>query len=395
MSVGILYECSETDELGIKLTAEELGINLLYIPFRKVAIHLNKGNYSFRSKGKNYSKAIEDAKVVLNRAQSKNRRLLAANVLEAFGKQIINPSLVEYICYSKLRTLLRFWKVGIRTPPTTYVPCDSHERTAGGSEIQNEEEIADLIRQELVNGSIVIKPDAGTHGKNVRLANGRDELLTILDETEPSIINPVGILAQKLVQKWFYDLRIIVAKEKKKTPHCYPTAMARTGFKDFRTNASLGNMVFGVNLPSEIRDAAVKCGKTIGQDSKAWLLALDAMIDFGEQKFPDTKYIKSEFSKLEPSFDAVKRVKRRETKRKAFSIWNKRLEEAFQNYKNQRTYGNIKEVIEESMERNKRNILFHEANACPEFWEQTRLATGINLAVPLLRCAQSLLDFND
>ena len=394
MSIGILYERSETDELGIKLTAEELGINLLYIPFRKVAIHLTKDRYSVRSKGKNYSKTIEDVKVVLNRAQSKNRRLLAANVLEAFGKYVINPSIVEYICYSKLRTLLHFWKEGIKTPPTIYVPCDSHERTVDGSEIRNEEEIADLMQQELGNGSIVIKPDAGTHGKNVRLANGQNELLTILKETEPSIINPIGILAQKFIQKWFYDLRIIVAKENRKAPYCYPEAMARAGFKDFRTNTSLGNMVFGVNLPSNIRDAAVKCSKTIGQNSKAWLLALDAMIDFGEQKFLDDGYIKSEFTKLEFSFDAVKRVKRDETKRKAFSIWNKKLEEAFQNYKHQETYGNIKKAIEESIEKNKHNILFHEANACPEFWEQTRLATGINLAVPLLKCAQSLLDFD-
>jgi hypothetical protein len=57
MSIGILYERSETDELGI---------NLLYIPFRKVAIHLTKDRYSVRSKGKNYSKTIEDVKVVLN-----------------------------------------------------------------------------------------------------------------------------------------------------------------------------------------------------------------------------------------------------------------------------------------------------------------------------------------
>jgi glutathione synthase/RimK-type ligase-like ATP-grasp enzyme len=394
MSIGILYECPETDELGIKLTAEESGINLLYIPFRKVAVHLNNDTYSVKSKGKNYSKVIEDVKVVLNRAQSKNRRLLAANVLETFGKYVINPSDVEYICYSKLRTLLHFWKGRVKTPATIYVPCDSHERTVDGSEIRNEEEIADLVQQELGDGSIVIKPDAGTHGKNVRLADGRNELLKILERTEPSIINPIGILAQRFVQKSFYDLRIIVAKERGKAPYCYPVAMARAGFKDFRTNASLGNMVFGVNLPSQIRDAAVKCSKTIGQNSKAWLLALDAMIDFGEQKILDATHIKSEFTKLEPSFDAVKRVKRDETKRKAFSIWNKKLEEAFENYKQQETYGNIKKAIEESIEKNKHSILFHEANACPEFWEQTRLATGINLAVPLLKCSQSLLDFD-
>jgi anaerobic selenocysteine-containing dehydrogenase len=37
------------------------------------------------------------------------------------------------------------------------------------------------------------------------------------------------------------------------------------------------------------------------------------------------------------------------------------------------------------------NILFHEANSCPEFWEQTRLIAGINVAVPLIKCAESVL----
>ncbi len=392
MSIGITYERSETDEMGIKLTAEELGINLVYIPFRKVAFRLDEDGYNVRSKGKSYSKVIQEVKVVLNRAQSKNRRFLATNLLEAFGKKVINPSSVEYVCFSKLRTLLHFWKGRIKTPRTVYVPCDSHEAMANGSEIRNEEEIADLIQQELGNRSIVIKPDAGTHGKNVRLARDRKDLLTILGETEPSIINPVGILAQKLVEKWFYDLRIIVTKEGGKAPYCYPTALARAGFKDFRTNTFLGNMVFDVNLPPHIRDVAVKCGKTIGKNSKAWLLAFDAMIDVGEDKDSDDKFIKAEFEKLELSFDAVKKVKSDKTKKINFSSWNKRLEGTFQNYKNKEAYGNIKRIIEESVERNEHNILFHEANACPEFWEQTRLVAGINLAVPLLKCAQSIIE---
>jgi len=378
--------------MGIHLTAKELGIDLAYIPFRKVSVRLDRDGYSIRSKGKTYSKVIEEVNVILNRAQSKNRRLFATNLLDALGKYVINPPLVEFICYSKLRTILHFWKEGIKTPRTVYVPCDSHEPTLDGREIHNEEEIADLIEQELGNGDIVIKPDAGTHGKEVKLAKAREDLLKILGETEPSIINPVGILAQKLVQKWFYDLRIIVAKEDGKAPHCYPTALARAGFKDFRTNTFLGNMVFGVNLPPYIKDIAVKCGETIGRDSRAWLIAFDAMIEVGENKNADDETLKAEFEKLESPFNAVKKIKREGTKKRAFLNWNKRIEEAFQNYKNQEAYGNIKETIEESVERNKRNILFHEANACPEFWEQTRLVAGINLAVPLFRCAQSIID---
>jgi len=392
MSIGILYERSETDEMGIKLTAEELGINLVYVPFRKISIRVNEDGYSLRSKGKNYSRVIENVAVVLNRTQSKNRRFFATNLLETFGKYVINPSYIESVCYSKLRTLLHFWKEGIKTPKTVYIPCDSHESTTTGNEIHNEEEIADLIQQELGDGEIVIKPDAGTHGKKVRLAKNREDLLTILRETEPSIINPVGILAQEFVQKWFYDLRIVVTKESGKPPYCYPKALARAGFKDFRTNTFLGNLVFDTNLPPYIRDVAVKCGKTIGKNSEAWLLAFDAMIDVGENKIVDDEYVKSEIEKLEPSFDAVKKVKGDGTKKSDFLGWNRRLEEAFQNYKNSEAYENVRRIIEESVERNKRNIMFHEANSCPEFWEQTRLVAGINLAVPLLRCAQSIIE---
>jgi glutathione synthase/RimK-type ligase-like ATP-grasp enzyme len=392
MNIGILFESSETDEKGIKMTAEQMGIDLVYIPFRKVAVRLNMKDYNIRTKAKDYTKVLKDTKVVLNRAQSKNRRLFAANILEAFGKHVINPQCVEYACFSKLRTLLHFWHAGIKTPETVYVPVDSNEKTLDGREIHNEEDIADLLQLELDHENIVIKPDAGTHGKSVQLAKKREDLLKILRETQPSIINPVGVLAQKLVQKWFYDLRIIVTKEDGKPPYCYPTALARAGFKDFRTNTFLGNMVIGVNLPSYIRQVSAKCGRAMGEGSRAYLLAFDAMIDVGENKDIDDEYLEAEFEKLEPTFDAIKKVKRNKTKRTSFTEWNKKLEAAFEHYKSQKAYLNIKEIIEDSMEKNKHNIMFHEANACPEFWEQTRLAAGINLAEPLLKGAQSIID---
>jgi len=391
MSIAILYERSETDEMGIKLTATEMGINLVYIPFRKVSIRMSNGEYSVRSKGKDYSTLVKDVSAILNRAQSKNRRLFAAHVLEAFGKHVINPSQVEYLCFSKLRTLLHFWKNGIKIPRTVYVPCDSHEYKRDGSEIHNEEDIADLMQQELGNEEIVVKPDAGTHGKKVKLAKKREELLKVIEETKPSITNPIGVLAQELVQKWFYDLRILVAKENGRTPHCYPKALARAGFKDFRTNTYLGNMVFGVNLPPHIKDIAIKCGEVIGKNSKGWVLALDAMLNVGEDKIVDDEYVKSELEKLVLPFEAVKKVKSDRTKKKDFSTWNTKLERAFQEYINLEAYENVKKIIEESVERGKQSIMFHEVNSCPEFWEQTRMIAEINLAVPLLRCAQSVI----
>lgn len=391
MSIALLYERSENDEMGLRLTAENLGVELKYIPFRKIAISIFSNGYNVNSKGKDYSTAIKDVAVVLNRAQSKNRRLYAAHAMELFGKKVINPSSIEFECYSKLRTLLHFWAVGIPIPKTVYVPCDTYDTTRDGKRIRNEEDIADLLENEIASdGGIVIKPDAGTHGNMIVLSQNREELVANIQETKPSIINPVGILAQELIKKWFYDLRIIVFKEKGKEPVCHPVALARAGFKDFRTNTYLGNMVFDAKLPLHVRELAMKCGKALGREHESWVVALDAMINVGKNKTADDQYVKSELDKAEVAFETVKKVKADETRLRDFPSWNSKLEAAFHEYMNTEPYARVKRVIEESVEKNKHNLVFHEANSCPEFWEQTRLIAGINVAVPLIKSAQSM-----
>jgi hypothetical protein len=151
-------------------------------------------------------------------------------------------------------------------------------------------------------------------------------------------------------------------------------------------------MVIGVNLPRYIQDISAQCGEAMSGESKAYVLAFDAMISIGRNKEINDEYLKEEFEKLEPSFGVVKKIKLDKTKRTDFPKWNEKLENAFEKYMQQDAYLNIKRVIEESMEKNKHNIMFHETNACPEFWEQTRLAAGINLAEALLKGAQSLVD---
>jgi glutathione synthase/RimK-type ligase-like ATP-grasp enzyme len=392
MSIALLYERSETDEMGIKLTAEKLGINLTYIPFRKIALSIYKNGCSVKTKGKDYSSTVKGTAVVLNRAQSKNRRLFASHIMELFGKKVINPSSIEFACYSKLRTLLHFWAWGIPIPKTVYIPCNPYDTTRDGKKIHNEEDIADLLQEEIaLDEGIVIKPDAGTHGNMIILSKNREELIANIQETKPSIINPVGIVAQEFIQKWFYDLRIIVFKEKGKAPVCHPVALARGGFKDFRTNTYLGNLVFDATLPLHIRELAVKCGKALGKEHEAWVFALDAMINVGKTKPVDDEYLKQELDKTTVAFETAKKVKADETRLRDFPSWNKKLETAFHDYMSTEPYAKVKRVIEESVEKNKHAIVFHEANSCPEFWEQTRLIAGINVAIPLIKCAQSLI----
>jgi len=393
MSVALLYERAENDENGIKLTAQQLGIDLTFIPFRKIALSISKDGFSVKTKGKDYTGIIENTKVVLNRAQSKNRRLQASYIMEMLGKKTLNSSQSEFICYSKYRTLLHLFKEGIPIPKTVFVPCDASDTMKNGREIHNEKDIADLFEAEIpIAEGIVIKADAGTHGKMIMLSQNREELEANIKETKPSIINPIGVVAQELVQKWFYDLRIIVSKEKGKEPICHHTSMARAGFKDFRTNTFLGNLVFHAKLPLNTQELAVKCGKALGKGSDAWIFALDAMVNVGENKNANDIYLKSQLDLAAKAFVPVQKMKADETRLTDFGVWNNKLEKAFNHYKNSESYENIKNIIEESVEKNKSALVFHESNSCPEFWENTRLATGLNVAVPLLKGAQSLID---
>jgi len=392
MSIALLYERSETDEIGLKLTAQEMNIDLTFIPFRKIALTISKKGFTAKTKGKDYTQTFNDIAVVLNRAQSKNRRLQASYLLEMLGKKTINSSQIEFTCYSKLRTLLHFWAKGISIPKTVYVPCDTIDTLKSGREIHNEKDIADLLQDEIsLENGVVVKPDAGTHGKGAMLSRNREDLVASIMETKPSIINPVGITAQELVEKWFYDLRIIVYKEKGKTPVCHPIALARGGIKDFRTNTYLGNTVFDAKLPLKVRELAIKCGQALGKGTEAWLFALDAMVNISENKTVDDAELKSILKKVEAAFEQPRKVKADETRLRDFPSWNHKLEAAFLTYMNSEPYQNIKSIIEESIKKNVQGIVFHEANSCPEFWEHTRLIAGINVAVPLLKTAQSLI----
>jgi len=393
MSIALLYERSENDENGIKLTAQQLGIDLTYIPFRKIGLSISKDGFSAKTKGKDYTKTFQDTKVVLNRAQSKNRRLQASYLMEMLGKKTLNTSQTEFVCYSKLRTLLNFYKAGLPIPKTVFVPCDATDTMKNGRELHNEKDIADLFMQEIpIEEGIVIKADAGTHGKMIMLAKNREELEDNIKETKPNIINPIGVIGQELIQKWFYDLRIIVSKEKGKQAVCYHTAMARAGFKDFRTNTFLGNLVFHAKIPLSVQELAIKCGKTLGADSEAWIFALDAMVNTKDQKNASEVYLKKQLEAAAQSFLDVQKVKADENRLTNFPAWNDKLESAFKVYKENSAYESIKNIIEENLEKNKNTVVFHESNSCPEFWENTRLATGLNVAEPLLKGALSLID---
>ena len=390
--IVMVYDRSETDELGIRLTAEEMGIDLGYLPFHKVAVSFGNDSFTYGSLGRDYTKALDGVRVVLNRTQSKSRRLFASTIFEALDKEVLNPLAVELFCQSKIKTLLAFHRRGIRIPKTVYVPCNVKEAVTGGGVLDNIEVVHELIGRHLGSGKVVMKPDAGTHGRDVRLAEDREELKEMLLDVSPSVINPSGVVAQEFIPKWFYDLRIVVEKRKGGNGFCHPTALVRGGFKEFRTNTFLGNTVFRIDLPDIVKRESVRCGEVLGDGTEAWVIALDAMPYIGNDRVVDEEELKTHFDALEAPFNEVMKVKQSPTKKRDFPSYTKNVEEAYLNYMSEESYAYIQDAIRESLWKTRDTVLFHEGNACPEYWEQTRIVGGVNVAESLLRCAQSLMD---
>ena len=389
--ISILYDQSESDEHGIRMTANELGIDLGYIPFYKTAFSFNQETYNIRTPGKDYTSDLNDSRVVINRCQSKSRRIHASIIIESIGKYALNPLTVEQNCQSKLKTLLGFSKAGIKIPRTVYASPNVKENITSGGFQDNTESLRLLLMQELGKHNIVVKPDAGTHGRGVSLAENQDKLITILKATEKGITNPSGVLAQELVEKWFYDLRIIVKKEGN-SPVCYQNALARGGFKEFRTNTFLGNMVFRARLPESVRRTAEACAEVLAEGADYYVLALDAMPSIPKDLMDSEEEVRQSFKDLEAPFSRVNQVKKMPNKRINFNEYTAAINDAYLNYMDVDAYRHIEKTVNKTLDLTAENVVFHEGNACPEFWEQTRIVGGINLAIPILKCSQTIID---
>lgn len=390
--IVLLFDRSEPDELGIRLTASEMGIDLGYLPFYKTALGFGESELSYKSLGKNYTSILRESQVVLNRTQSKNRRVFAASILETLGKRVINTYDVENICSSKVRTLLKLFYNGVKIPETVYIPSNVQEPIPQGGVMNNINTISMLIEKRLDSGMIVVKPDGGTHGKGIGLAENKEELKELLERVTPSIINPSGVLAQEYVPKWFYDLRIIVTKQKNSPVNCAPIAMARAGFSDFRTNTYLGNKIFHVELPPSVIKTAREGGEALLEGSDAGVLAFDAMPYFREKFEVNEETIKLAFTGLDDAFGGIQSVKNDPMKKKDFERYSEKLDAAYDVYTSTEEYHIVQKVIQDSLNWAQDSVVLHECNACPEFWEQTREISGINLAEYLLRGALSLLE---
>jgi hypothetical protein len=96
------------------------------------------------------------------------------------------------------------------------------------------------------------------------------------------------------------------------------------------------------------------------------------------------------FKALEAHFKEV--VEAKKTSLDDFSHYTRTVEDAYERYMSSEPYSEVHSAIVDSINRARNSVVFHEANACPDFWEQTRIVGGVDIASSLLCCAQSLLD---
>ena len=79
-------------------------------------------------------------------------------------------------------------------------------------------------------------------------------------------------------------------------------------------------------------------------------------------------------------------------KKRRFGEYTNAINRAYSNYMDTNAYRHIEGIVNKTLGATAKNVVFHEANACPDFWEQTRIVGGINVARELLECARSVLD---
>ena len=388
--IALLCDQTSTDELGIRYTAKKLGIDIDLIPFHKTTFSFDTSGFNYQTLGKNYTDDLIKTGVVINRCQSKSRRLIASVILESINKQIVNPQNIEIMCYSKLRTLLALASKGIKIPRTTFTPLNTYEKTSKDETIENTEIISELLMREL-GETFVLKPDAGSQGKGVNLIQGKIMLKENLHKLKQDIVNPSGVIGQEAIPKWFYDLRILVNKRKGGSSTCHDFALARGGFTDFRTNTYLGNMVFKVKLPQTVKKEAKKCADIIAGDNDAWVLGLDAMPNIPPELRENEEVLKEHFKELRGPFEKVLEVKKMPDKKRRFDSYTLKVTEAYENYMKKESYHYIETIVNNTLNQVSHDVYFHEGNACPDFWEQTRVVAGINLAEDIIMCAQSLI----
>ncbi|MGQ9479333.1 MAG: hypothetical protein ACUVQ0_04825 [Thermoproteota archaeon] len=373
MKPVILYDNLTCDEVGIRIAASKRGIDLDMVNFSTTMNVLNH---------------LDTYSIVINRCQSKARRERAAFILEEKESIVINPFEVETICNSKIFTLAKFVKYGVKTAMTAYIPFaveKDKERVlyrAGDIDI--------LVRkiEEYFKYPFVIKPERGSRGRNIIRVEGREHLKNILEKWVRNLDSPAGLLVQECLNKSF-DIRVVTYSYDG-NKQIYLASLARVfhSREAFATNTALGAIPVGVSLPERIRDEAVKAARSVS--NRTSVLGVDAIPSISGDIFEN---IVSQAEKVVQIHNRIMKLKEAFSNSAKLSIEKfmkarENLDMAFKEMMNNPEYIELKDMLENALK--EAEIYFIEINSRPDFYINTRNCTGVDISEAYVECIEKM-----
>ena len=387
MQFGLIYDYKDEDSFEIELAARRRGVRVRPIQYANLMICLTDLS--------RLNRQFNGIEVAANRCTVKARREHAALLLQTLKKAAVNPYQVERIVNSKRDTLLLLAENGVKTPKTLFFPQNVNERSK--SKIKR---IADTIEKEL-GYPVILKPDRGSEGRDVKKANNRRELELGITNIRRGTANPLGIITQEFLLKTF-DLRVVVSKEAEKQP-IYLGTLVRVAPRreEFRTNTSLGGYPLSIDLPMRTREEALKVANAINDKAleqglhssqSSFILGIDMMPRLEQE---DDEEIKDLAQSLNQALDEIRKIKREPSyvsNQEKFEDRRTRVEEAYKMYQEKKSYLAVAQKIQEVVDRKRTIIIPHEVNSSLDYWFNTKNMIGINLAEIYVDCMLSTVD---
>jgi RimK family alpha-L-glutamate ligase len=183
-------------------------------------------------------------------------------LLETAGIRVFNKARQIEICDEKMYSHLMLTNQGIKMPTTI----------SGALCFTDSEFDPGLLAQleEVLGYPMIVKESYGSMGKQIKLANNKEELLVYTNE----ILHRPHLFQQYIKSSHGKDIRLMVIGKK------YCAAMYRESKGDFRSNLSEG----GVGSPVEPQQAFIDMAEKIAEVLDLDYCGVDLM--FGEQGEP-------------------------------------------------------------------------------------------------------------
>jgi [lysine-biosynthesis-protein LysW]--L-2-aminoadipate ligase len=242
VKLAITFDRLRWEEKKLKTEAEKSGCETELIDARKLSLDISK---------KKLRNGFGD--VVLQRCISHYRSLFLGMILDNYGIETVNSSVVAEVCGNKMLTTMHLAKAGIPTPKT-FVALSLESALAGA---------------ESIGFPVVLKPFTGSWGRGVAIVKDPQTLDTIV-ELKESLPNPIEHMyyIQEYVKRPPRDIRAIVAGDEI-IASVYRNAPAN----EWRTNVARGATTAAFKPDSALSEIVLRAAEAVG----GGVLGVDAM----------------------------------------------------------------------------------------------------------------------